>query len=69
MKDLRQTIEVTYGYYQLSNITDIRTQQDELINRFGKLTTSESDEISIESFHLMKVSNFPSSCLKGLPVG
>ena len=59
MNNLGQAIEVTYGYYQLSHITDIRTQQDELMNRFGELTMSESDEISIDSFHLMKASNSP----------
>ena len=38
---------------------DIRQEQDELINRFDKLTLNETDEMSIDLFHILKVSNAP----------
>ena len=59
MNNSRETIEVIDGDPQLSKTTDIRTQQDDLMNRLKQLTMNDNDEISIDLFHILKASNAP----------
>ena len=44
-------------YSQHSSSIYIRSKQDEFMNQFNQLTLNESDEISIDLFHLLKASN------------
>ena len=44
---------------QQSSSIDITSKQDELMNQFNQLTLKERDEMSIDLFHLLKVSNAP----------
>ena len=59
VNDFGETIEVTDKNHQLLKATDMRTQQDDLLKRFKQLTMNESDEISIDLFHLLKALNSP----------
>ena len=59
VNDFGETIEVTDENPQLLKATDMRTQQDDPLKRFKQLTMNESDEISIDLFHLLKASNAP----------
>ena len=38
---------------------DIRSKQDQLMNKFSQLTRNESVEMSIDLFYLLKASNVP----------
>jgi len=42
-----------------TELLDIRSQQDQLSKRFSTLTLSQSDEMEIDLFHMLKASNAP----------
>ena len=42
-----------------AGLLDIRSQQDTLSKRFSTLTLSQSDEMEIDLFHMLKASNAP----------
>ena len=57
INNLNNTIDVTDGDSNQLPVIYIISQQDALMPRFGQLILNESDEISIDLFHMPNASN------------